>query len=83
MWGMIYIRKQVLDEIGLLDENFFAWGAEPDYSRRLILNGWKISKVFIDTKIVHTNETLIEIFGKEKCKKLLEEAKIYESAKQR
>ncbi len=36
------IRRQVIDQIGYLDENFFAYQEDTDYCRRARLAGWKI-----------------------------------------
>jgi GT2 family glycosyltransferase len=36
------IRRQVIDQIGYQDENFFAYQEDTDYCRRARLAGWKI-----------------------------------------
>ena len=36
------IRREVIDQIGYLDENFFAYQEDTDYCRRTRLAGWKI-----------------------------------------
>ena len=36
------IRREVIDQIGYLDENFFAYQEDTDYCRRARLAGWKI-----------------------------------------
>jgi GT2 family glycosyltransferase len=49
--GMI-LRKIVLDEVGLLDEQFFMFGEGADWCRRIKRTGWKI--VFLpDSRIIH------------------------------
>ncbi|MBI3162118.1 MAG: glycosyltransferase family 2 protein [Chloroflexi bacterium] len=36
------IRREVIEQIGYLDENFFAYQEDSDYCRRARLHGWKI-----------------------------------------
>jgi GT2 family glycosyltransferase len=36
------IRRQVIDQIGFQDENFFAYQEDTDYCRRARLAGWKV-----------------------------------------
>lgn len=36
------IRREVIDQIGYLDENFFAYQEDTDYCRRTRLAGWKV-----------------------------------------
>lgn len=51
--GAFYlIRKQVIDEVGLLDEDFFMYGEDLDWSYRIKEAGWKIMYV-PDVKITH------------------------------
>ena len=38
----MFIRKSVLDEIGLLDEDFFMYGEDIDWAYQIKANGWKI-----------------------------------------
>ena len=35
------LRRKVLDEVGLLDEDFFMYGEDIDLSYRMLLNGWQ------------------------------------------
>ncbi len=46
------MRKKVLDEIGLLDEDFFMYGEDIDLSYRIIKAGYK-NLYFPDTTIIH------------------------------
>lgn len=46
------MRKQVLDKVGLLDENFFMYGEDIDLSYRIIKGGWK-NYYFPDARIIH------------------------------
>lgn len=51
--GCFYmIRKSVIDEIGLLDEDYFLYYEEVDWSYRIKQNGWKIY-FFPAVKILH------------------------------
>jgi GT2 family glycosyltransferase len=46
------IRRQVIDQIGLLDEAFFAYQEDTDYCVRARQAGWKVTYV-PDAKIIH------------------------------
>lgn len=46
------MRKQVLDEVGLLDEDFFMYGEDIDLSWRIIKAGYK-NYYLADTRIIH------------------------------
>jgi GT2 family glycosyltransferase len=48
----MFIRKSVLDEIGLLDESFFMYGEDIDLSYRIIQAGYE-NYYFPETTIVH------------------------------
>ncbi len=48
----MFIRKSVLDEIGLLDETFFMYGEDIDLSYRIIKAGYK-NIYFPKTTIIH------------------------------
>lgn len=48
----MWMRKDVLEKIGLLDEAFFMYGEDIDLSYRVILGGYK-NYYFADTKIIH------------------------------
>ena len=50
--AFMFIRKRVLDEIGLLDETFFMYGEDIDLSYRITQAGWK-NYYFADTTIIH------------------------------
>jgi len=50
--AFMLLRKSVLDEIGLLDEDFFMYGEDIDLSYRIILGGYK-NFYFADTRIIH------------------------------
>jgi len=48
----MWLRKSVLDEIGLLDETFFMYGEDIDLSYRIIQAGYD-NYYFSDTRIIH------------------------------
>lgn len=50
--AFMFIRKEVLDKIGLLDESFFMYGEDIDLSYRIIKAGYK-NFYFPDTTIIH------------------------------
>lgn len=50
--AFMMLRKEALDKIGLLDENFFMYGEDIDLSYRLIKGGYK-NYYFSDTRIIH------------------------------
>ncbi|MCF0199686.1 MAG: glycosyltransferase family 2 protein [Bacteroidaceae bacterium] len=45
------IRRNALNEIGLLDERFFMYGEDIDLSYRMLMAGWK--NYFLPTPIIH------------------------------
>lgn len=50
--AFMLIRKSVLDQIGLLDENFFMYGEDIDLSYRIKKAGYR-NYYFPDTQIIH------------------------------
>ena len=50
--AFMLMRKQVLDEVGLLDEAFFMYGEDIDLSYRIILGGYK-NYYYPKTRIIH------------------------------
>jgi GT2 family glycosyltransferase/lipopolysaccharide/colanic/teichoic acid biosynthesis glycosyltransferase len=50
--AFMFIRRKVLDEIGLLDESFFMYGEDIDLSYRIIKAGYK-NFYFPETSIIH------------------------------
>jgi GT2 family glycosyltransferase len=50
--AFMWMRKSVLDKIGLLDEAFFMYGEDIDLSYRIVLEGFK-NYYFADTTIIH------------------------------
>jgi len=45
------IKKEVIDMIGLLDEDYFFYGEETDYCFRTVKKGYKIE--YADVPIIH------------------------------
>lgn len=50
--AFMFMRKEALDKVGLLDEDFFMYGEDIDLSYRIILGGYK-NYYFPETKIIH------------------------------
>jgi O-antigen biosynthesis protein len=50
--AFMFVRKSVLDEIGLLDETFFMYGEDIDLSYRIIKAGYQ-NYYFPETTIIH------------------------------
>jgi GT2 family glycosyltransferase len=50
--AFMFMRKEVLDKIGLFDESFFMYGEDIDLSYRVILGGYK-NYYFAGTQIIH------------------------------
>ena len=50
--AFMLMRKETLDKVGLLDEDFFMYGEDIDLSYRIILGGYK-NYYFPKTKIIH------------------------------
>lgn len=50
--AFMLIRKKVLEQIGLLDEDFFMYGEDIDLSYRIVKGGYK-NYYFPETKIIH------------------------------
>lgn len=50
--AFMLLRKKTLDDIGLLDENFFMYGEDIDLSYRITKGGYK-NYYFADTSIIH------------------------------
>jgi hypothetical protein len=46
------IRREVIEQIGLLDEQFFMYGEDLDYCKRAKDAGWKVY-YYPRTKIIH------------------------------
>lgn len=50
--AFMMMRKETLDKVGLLDEDFFMYGEDIDLSYRIILGGYK-NYYFPETRIIH------------------------------
>lgn len=50
--AFMMLRKSVLDEIGLLDEDYFMYGEDIDLSYRILKGGYK-NYYFPETRIIH------------------------------
>lgn len=52
MGAYFMIRRELLDDIGLLDEEFFYWFEEVDYCHRALAAGWKV-RYYADAEAQH------------------------------
>ncbi len=52
MGAFMIIRREVIEKIGLLDENFWIWFEEVDFCKRAKASGWKILYT-PEAKIIH------------------------------
>lgn len=50
--AFMLLRKEALDKVGLLDEDFFMYGEDIDLSYRIIKGGWK-NYYFPEARIIH------------------------------
>ena len=50
--AFMLLRKAALDQVGLLDEDYFMYGEDIDLSYRLSLGGWK-NYYFSEARIIH------------------------------
>jgi len=48
----MWLRKETLDKVGLLDESFFMYGEDIDLSYRITLGGYK-NYYFPKARIIH------------------------------
>ena len=46
------IRREALDDVGLLDESFFMYSEDKDWCRRFVKAGWKVI-YYADAEIIH------------------------------
>lgn len=52
MGAFMWIRREVVDSVGLFDERYFIWFEEVDYCKMVVDAGWKV-RHFADIEIVH------------------------------
>ena len=50
--AFMWIRSKALEQVGVLDEDFFMYGEDIDLSWRIIKGGWE-NHYFTDTQIIH------------------------------
>lgn len=58
------VRRQLIDEIGLLDENYFFTGEEMDFAYRAKQHGWKVYYYHEAAVIHHDHGATRQIMGK-------------------
>ncbi|MDW7691032.1 glycosyltransferase family 2 protein [Flammeovirgaceae bacterium SG7u.111] len=56
MGASVLVRKEVLDEVGLIDEEYFVYVEEMDWMHRMKKEGWKLS-VALDSKVFHKDSS--------------------------
>ena len=52
MGAFMWIRRELMDDIGLFDERYFIWFEEVDYCKMAVDAGWTV-RHFGDIEIVH------------------------------
>lgn len=50
--AFMYVRKSTIDKVGMFDEQFFMYGEDIDWSRRIVEGGYEIHYL-ADTTIIH------------------------------
>ncbi|MFQ6618173.1 MAG: glycosyltransferase, partial [Fidelibacterota bacterium] len=60
--SFIMVRREIIDEVGYLDEEFFMYGEDLDWCYRIKERGWKIYYVPF-TKIIHYKGESSKILG--------------------
>ncbi len=66
-WGLgafLMIRREVIEQIGLLDENFFSFFEEIDFCKRCYAAGWKIKYYAQPEMIHHTAKSIVQEYPK-------------------
>lgn len=66
MGSFFMIRKKVIEQIGLLDENFWAWFEEVDFCKRAKNIGWKIYYTPEVEIIHHKGQSFNQLVKKQK-----------------
>jgi GT2 family glycosyltransferase len=63
----VVVRKEVVEKVGLLDQNFLIYWEEIDWCKRILEAGYKIYYV-PEAQIVHYWQVSMDKHGKEKKK---------------
>lgn len=50
--SFMFVRKEVIEKVGMLDENIFMYGEEVEWQYRIGLAGWKVGYTPV-TKVIH------------------------------
>ncbi len=77
MGACFLIRKKVINEIGLLDENFYIWFEEVDFCKRAKDKGWKIYYTPQIEIIHHQGQSFKQVIGLEKQKEFNRSLRYY------
>ena len=70
------VRKEVVEKVGQLDENFLAYWEEIDWCKRILYAGYKIYYL-ADVKIIHYWQVSMNKLGKEKKEKIFYVSMLY------
>lgn len=68
MGAFMMIRREVIEKIGLLDENFWIWFEEVDFCKRIKNAGWKILYTPEASVIHHYGQSFKQVMGVKKQK---------------
>lgn len=63
----LFIKRELIEDIGLFDEGFFFFFEDADYSRRAVQKGWKLA-VAPDAAIIHRGSSTIRSLGELKSR---------------
>jgi len=68
MGAFFMIRRKVIEQIGLLDENFYIWFEEVDFCKRVKSKGWRIYYTPQAEIIHHQGQSFKQVLSFEKQK---------------
>ncbi|MFH2069950.1 MAG: glycosyltransferase family 2 protein [Elusimicrobiota bacterium] len=72
----LLVRKEVIQQVGLLDENFTAYFEEIDWCHKIKKHGWKIFFV-ADAQVIHHWGVSMDKLGREKKEKIFDNSFLY------
>jgi hypothetical protein len=72
----IILRKEVIDKVGVLDENFLAYWEETDWCLRIWNAGWKIY-LLPEAKVLHIQQQSLKQAGRIKNEKIFYDSMMY------
>ena len=62
MGAFMFIRREVIEQIGYLDERYFIWFEEVDYCKMVHDKGWKI-RHYADVQVMHYKGHMFDKIG--------------------